>query len=128
MYHRQRYQPIVGRIIIIGIFLCFAVLNTFIYLQAEHDDRKSALAVIIVGSLWTTVLLAAIWCRQDWARYVLAGTLFLGVVISAATFPELLQHDTEIPPVLPIGILVNFIIMLLIAFLPPIRDLTKRRH
>ena len=51
---------------------------------------QQGLVVFLVGmGLWSTGLLAAVWFRQLWAKYVLVASQILVVVLSLSVVPSL---------------------------------------
>ena len=82
-----------GRFYIFLIFLWLRVVDVFIltciYPKLPLVQKPVVIGWICVTATWSTVLLTAIWCRQKWATYVLAGSLIGAVIATLAGIPGL---------------------------------------
>ena len=80
-----------GRFYIFLIFLWLRVVDVFIltciYPKLPLVQKPVVIGWICVTATWSTVLLTAIWCRQKWATYVLAGSLIGAVIARPARRP-----------------------------------------
>jgi peptidoglycan/LPS O-acetylase OafA/YrhL len=62
-----------GRIWIVAIFCILRLLDGALLYKVPHTNKLEAL--LLIEGIWTTVLLAAIWYRRNWARVILAVAL-----------------------------------------------------
>jgi hypothetical protein len=77
-----------GRLSLIGLFLLLRGLDLFIFFEWPAVNKSEVLVTILNNVLWTTALLAAIWFRKSWARYVLIFFLPLGVTSALILLPD----------------------------------------
>jgi len=91
---RLRGNRIIGRIGLIVVFICLATMNIAVgaaimpYIGDYADPFK---AVLFLDTIWTAILLVAIWKRQGWARVVLVIFLFGFVALQLIYLPEIIQ-------------------------------------
>lgn len=87
----------VGKIWLVLIFVALAGMNyaaTFVlpYMGRFAPYYQGAL---FIATIWDGVLLAAIWHKQGWARFFLAGFLLSFVAAQIACFPDIfLRYPT----------------------------------
>ena len=123
---QQNAKP--GRIVLGIIFAGIAGLNVFTYLSVNAHNRPEALAWILLSEMWITVLLVAIWYRKPWGRYLLAGLCFAISVLGVVLAPQHFGRGYTLPAYVPTNIIVYAAIFLIIAYLPAIRILTRKRR
>jgi hypothetical protein len=116
-----------GRIALVVIFLLFLGLDLGVYFTTPEEQQHELLGQTIVRQLWTFALLGAIWCGQNWARYVLIALLMLGALFFIPVVMELIDLGLGISPFAIFWIVVNLSVMAAMIYLPAIRDLTHRR-
>ena len=92
--HRERGSRLVGKIWLSVLFVVLTGMNyaaSFIvpYIGNCAPYYQGAL---FIATIWNAVLLAAIWNRQGWARFVLAFFLLGFVAGQLVFFPDILLH------------------------------------
>jgi hypothetical protein len=77
-HHRHAHRKRTARIYLTIIFglLCAANSILFWFTFSAHNPWRMLLAVMFGHTLASTLLMGAIWNRQEWARYVLIALLF----------------------------------------------------
>lgn len=96
--------------------------------SAMPEYRHRTAIQLGLNTMWSGVFLWAIWCRQNWARYVLCAFLLLSVVFGAVfVIPQYLHANIPIPPVLPALLVFYLAAMLIIAYNPTIRKFAYSR-
>jgi NADH:ubiquinone oxidoreductase subunit K len=91
----RRGNFVKGRAWLVVIFLLLCGLNCLTYFAAAH--KREVMGPIINSSLWSVVLLAAIWCRKNWARYAMVILMLVSVALAfilEASFAEFVAGDT----------------------------------
>lgn len=82
-----------GRFYVFLIFLWLRVADvvalTCVYPHLPSAQRPAVICWVLVTAIWSTVLLIAIWCRQKWAKFILAGSLLCTVIFVWAGIPGL---------------------------------------
>jgi hypothetical protein len=78
----------VGQISLIVIFCALRALDAVFYFEWPALNKSNVLVSIINNVIWTTALLAAIWLRKSWARYVLILFLPIGVLSALILLPD----------------------------------------
>lgn len=82
-----------GRFYILLLFLWLRFVDvTFlvcVYPRLFQNQQQSLQGDLVVSAVWTTMLLIAIWFSQNWARYLLSGSILAAVVWAASTLPGL---------------------------------------
>ncbi|MDB6154729.1 MAG: hypothetical protein JWL90_3182 [Chthoniobacteraceae bacterium] len=118
-----------GRLLLVAIFFVLRSTDLLMYFGSHANNRAQLLSPIIAGGIWTTALLIAIGCRQNWARYILNSLLVLSVIFSFVGSLILLQEGTQdhmpIAMLLIVG-LVNAGLFWCLLLSPSIRRLAKR--
>jgi hypothetical protein len=120
-----------AKVSIVGIFLALRTLDAFVYFQIPGGDKSALLGAIINNTIWTTVLLAAIWFRKSWARYVLVIFLLVGVISTLVVVPDLLiklNADNRMATVLGVSAIVYTVIIWHLLFSSDVDRLTGRSH
>lgn len=123
---QQNAKP--GRIVLAIIFAVLVGLNVFTYLSVNEHNKPEALAWILLSEMWITVLLVAIWFRKAWGRYLLAGLCFVVCVLGLVLAPQHFGKGYELPPYVPANIIIYALIFLIVAYLPAMRLLTRKRR
>lgn len=62
---------------------------TFVYPKLPITQKPAVIGWILITAIWTTVLLAVIWCRQRWGNYILSSSLLIAVITTLAGIPAL---------------------------------------
>ncbi len=87
--HRSKY----GRLLIFCIFLWFRIADMaqmqIMYPHLSVGYQQGLVVFLVAMGLWSTGLLAAVWFRQLWAKYVLVASQILVVVFSMSVVPSL---------------------------------------
>jgi len=73
---------------LVAIFLILRALDALFFFEWPATNKTEVLVSIINNVTWTTALLAAIWFRKVWARYVLIFFLPLGVLSALILLPD----------------------------------------
>ena len=115
-----------GRIVLAVIFLLFLGLDAAVYFTTPEEQQRELLGQIIIRQLWTFALIAAGWCGQNWARYVLIALLMLGALFFIPVVMELIDLGLGISPFAILWLVVNLAVMAVMIYLPAIRNLTLR--
>lgn len=130
MYHLappDRYSKR-ARTILALIFALFVVFDVLMILSASPEFRHRTAIQLGLNTMWSGVFLGAIWCRQNWARYVLCAFLLLSVVFGAVfVIPQYLHAKVPIPPALPALLVFYLAAMLVIGYNPTIRKFAYSR-
>ena len=111
----RRWRKKYGRFYLLGLFAWMRVADLFFvvcfFLKMTAYQKQQFLGPMVAAATWTTILLAAIALRQQWARYVLAGGLFFAVVFAWSTLPGL-------PDALHPGKLLRMVVWATVTYLP----------
>lgn len=90
---RRRHRAKYGRLFVFGLFLWLRIVDLavmrFLYPRLSVTYQQVIEVSLMAIGLWSTGLLAAVWFRQNWAKYVLVGTLLLIIVGSVSILPSL---------------------------------------
>lgn len=92
--HRMRGNRVVGKIWLVVIFIALTLMNyaaTFVlpYIGTFAPMYQGSL---FIATLWTGILIAAIWNKQGWARVVLAAFLLSFVAGQLVFVPDIVVH------------------------------------
>ena len=82
----------IGKIWIIVLFIALTAMNyagTFV-LPYLGQYSKAYQGALFIATIWNTVLLAAIWYRQGWARVALSIFLMAFVAVQLVYVPDVL--------------------------------------
>lgn len=130
MYHLappDRYSK-KARTILAAIFALLVVFDVLMIFSSLPEYRARLAIQLGLSTLWSGVFLGAIWCRQNWARYVLCIFLLISVVFGAVVMiPQMLHAKVPIPIILPALLLFHLVALLVIAFNPTIRKFVYSR-
>lgn len=98
-YRKRRSSKVYGRRIVLLLFVWLRMIDSgalfFVCPQLAFGLQQQVLLLLVVCAVWSTGLLFAIWFRQNWARYTLAGSIVLIVVFGLSMLPCL--RDTPNP-------------------------------
>lgn len=61
------------------------------YFTAPEYRKTIEVGIILPAAIVTTILLAAVWCRQNWARYLLILLMLARVVSSMIFLPDVIE-------------------------------------
>lgn len=90
---RRHYRIGNGRLYIFLLFLWLRIVDAgmmlCIYPRLPVIHKSNLVLFLGVTAVWTTGLLAAVWFRQNWAKYILVGSLLFTVVFSLSMIPGL---------------------------------------
>ncbi len=90
---RRRHRAKYGRLYIFGLFLWLRIVDLavmrFLHPHLSVGYQHLLVVFLMAIGLWSTGLLAALWFRQTWAKYVLVGTLLLIIIGSVSILPSL---------------------------------------
>jgi len=82
--------------LLLAIFFILRALDVLIYFEWPSSNKSAVLFSMINNVIWTTALLAAIWFRRVWARYILIFFLPLGVISALILLPDFwIKLDTD---------------------------------
>ena len=92
-FRKRRRKAKNGRFYVFFLFLWLRAIDAgtlyFLYPRLSIVYRRYLLVSLVAMAVWTTGLLMAIWFRQHWAKYVLAGSLLLAVASTLSMIPGL---------------------------------------
>lgn len=114
-----------ARIVLIGLFVGFRALDVAILLGAPAHHRPQVAAALALTGIWSTFFLTAIWMRKSWARYIFSAFLVLALAIFSVGIFELIPIATSFPRLLLMTLGVYFTALLLLVYLPSMRELTR---
>jgi hypothetical protein len=90
---RRRHRAKYGRLYIFGLFLWLRMIDLavlrFLHPHLSVGYQHWLVVFLMAIGLWSTGLLAALWFRQTWAKYVLVATLLLVIIGSVSILPSL---------------------------------------
>jgi hypothetical protein len=84
-HHRHAHRKKMARVYLIGIFLllCAADALLFWFSFSQHNPWRMLVGLMFGQVISSILLLAAIWQRLPWARYVLTVLIFSVITIFA---------------------------------------------
>jgi len=117
-----------GRRALVVIFCALRLNDLLIYFGSPVNDRSPLLAAILTAALWTTILLAGVWFRQNWCRPALSFVLFVITCAVMMLFRDALDMPVShgLFVVVAISALINVAAAWAMVCLPDIRRLTSR--
>ena len=127
--HRLIGSATAGKLWLIAIFCAMRGSDFLIYFETAPGPKDPLVGSLITSGIWNTLLLVAIWQRQNWARYVLIAFQFLGVIGAIILVPvsvEDLPGDNPIIMVMIVMGLLHATIAWCLISSPGIRKLTNR--
>ena len=122
--HRNSGNKIVGRIIIIAIYILYPILEYVVRASAKTVDDKFV-ATLIVHVLVATVLTIAMLFGMDLARYLFLFFLAIQIFITAGMFLMTHQDETTVVPGYWILSAFNVIIFFVLIFSRAVRAVTR---
>lgn len=125
-WHHLRHRGRGGRLWLICIFIVLRVGDAAFLTFAFHPlNEYPVLKGLSIGSIaWTTMLLVAIWRRQEWARVLLITLISLSMVVFCFV---LLLMDTTVAAAAPTRLVASGV-LLYGATLVPLSRSRKIRH
>ena len=91
--HKRHRKAFSGRFYIFFLFLWLRAIDAAtlyaLYPRLAIVYKRYLILSLVTTSVWTTGLLLAIWFRQNWAKYVLVGSLLLTVISTLSMLPGL---------------------------------------
>jgi hypothetical protein len=89
--NRSRTSAARGRLLLVVIFCALRGVDALCYFGNHGAGSKAALlGGIVTNAAWTTALLAGIWFRQNWCRYVLIFFMGLAVAVALVAIPSMI--------------------------------------
>ncbi|MDD5351298.1 MAG: hypothetical protein PHQ12_13895 [Chthoniobacteraceae bacterium] len=90
---RRHYRVQSGRLYIFLLFLWLRIVDAAmllcVYPKLPVLHQRTLVLFLGITAVWSTGLLIAIWFRQNWAKYILVGSLLFTVVFSLSMIPGL---------------------------------------
>lgn len=90
---RHRYRVRNGRLYIFLLFLWLRIVDIAmmlcVYPKLPIVHQRNLVLFLGVTAVWTTGLLVAVWFRQNWAKYILVGSLLFTIVFTLSMLPGL---------------------------------------
>jgi hypothetical protein len=95
--YRQKGNRNIGRAWLAVLFLVLTSMHYtgWFALPFLGNYAKAYEAALFIATLWTTVLLAAIWARQGWARVALALFLLCFMTVQLVSIPDVIVHNPD---------------------------------
>jgi hypothetical protein len=130
--HRSRSRlgsSLRGKWLLIAMFFVLRALDAFVFFEWPSLDKSAVLFSIINNVIWTTLLLAAIWFRKVWARYVLIFFLPLGVLSGLILLPDFwikFDADNRLIVILTATLIVHGAVAWFLTFSRDLERLTGR--
>ncbi|MEP6673287.1 MAG: hypothetical protein ABJF10_29320 [Chthoniobacter sp.] len=128
---RARRGPMRGRLYLVLIFLSLFAFNLVNFLFTPSYEKQDFLLHEVPVGIVITSLLAGIWFRQFWARYLLVAIMLIRVVASCIVLPRYMELILS-SWIFALGMLSGPILYALITWglfsLPSIRRLVSRRY
>jgi len=120
--HKRRKKAETGRFYIFCIFLWLRAIDAAtlysLYPRLSAVYKNYLIVSLVASATWNTCLLLAIWFRQHWARYVLAGSLLLTVASIFSMLPGLPEAtDPQKQLAFTLGVAVVYLPVALILIL-----------
>jgi hypothetical protein len=118
-----------GRLWLIALFIMLRGLDCLMFFCVPVANKRPLMGDILNSILWSTVLLAAIWCRKNWARYVMVFQILIGVVfafILEASFADRVPGNTLL--VMATFTAGQLTAALILIFSPSIQKLTNNAY
>ena len=83
--------------------------DLLIYSETGAGLNAPLVGTLITSGIWNTLLLVAIWQRQNWARYVLIAFQFLGVIGAIIFVPVSVEELPGDNPVIMLMIVMGLL-------------------
>ncbi len=114
-----------ARGVLLALFGGFRVLDAAILICIPAQYRQQMAAALVLSGIWSTFFLAAIWMGKSWARYIFSAFLLLTLVFFCVGIAELVSVAVAFPLLLLAALGVYFTALLLLVYLPSMRELTR---
>jgi len=130
--HRSRSlhgSSLRGKISLIAMFFMLRALDVFILVEWPAVNKSEVFFSIINHAIWTTALLAAIWFRKGWARYVLIFFMPLGILAALILLPDFwikFEADNRLVAIFSATLIVQGTVAWLLIFSRDLERLTGR--
>ena len=131
---KRRKKAKNGRLYIFLLFLWLRAIDAatlfFLYPRLSVVYQRHLIVFLVAIAVWTTILLVAIWFRQHWAKFLLAGSLLLVVASTLALIPGLPDSaDPQKQLGLSVGVTVAFLpVALMLILSKSIQKLTHTKY
>jgi hypothetical protein len=128
--HASRHRLRRGRVWVLLIFCALRCSDALTYFAAPPAERSRILAGILVGFIWTTVVLNGLWLRKDWCRYVLSFLIVCSTIAATILVPRVYQLPADYHAIgsLLAAACINGAVIWVLISLPDIRRLTSRAY
>ncbi|MEI6562009.1 MAG: hypothetical protein WCO68_07995 [Verrucomicrobiota bacterium] len=131
---KRRKKAETGRFYIFCIFVWLRTIDAAtlhsLYPELPIVYQRYLILSLVISATWNTGLLLAIWFRQQWAKYILAGSLLLTVASILAMLPGLPEStDPQKQLTFTLGVAVVYLpVALLLILSKSIQKLTFRKE
>jgi len=117
-----------ARIWLVLIWIALRCIDAPYYLVIPEDHKTRMIGAILNDLVWSTVLLSAIGCRQNWARYFMVISLLSSFVFSfiALQGPVIVPVSSPILMTMVANGVVDLVVVIVLIFSPDIMRLTNR--
>ncbi|MEI8234479.1 MAG: hypothetical protein WCH57_07300 [Verrucomicrobiota bacterium] len=90
---RRHHRMQSGRLHLFLLFLWLRIVDSTmllcVYPRLPIAHQRNLMLFLGATAVWTTGLLLAVWFRQNWAKYILVGSLLFTVVFTLSMIPSL---------------------------------------
>jgi hypothetical protein len=109
-WHHSRHRSRGGRLWLVAIFIALRAGDAALLKFAFHPlNEYPVLKGLSIGSIaWTTLLLIAIWRRQEWARILLITLISISIAIFCFV---LLLMDPSVGSAAPIRLIISGVVV-----------------
>jgi len=129
---RRRHRSLTrGRLYLVLIFLLLFAFNLWNFSFTPNYEKQDFLLHEVPIGMVVTSLLAGVWCRQFWARYLLAAILLVRAVASCimlSKYTELIFSSWVFACTMLSGPVLYAALTWALLSLPSIRRLVSRRY
>lgn len=80
--HHRRGNASRGRLLLAVIFAVVASLDVALYLNMPQTWQHPATGGIVTHLIWMGALFTGIWCKQKWARFILAALSLITALVA----------------------------------------------
>ena len=86
-----RGSALAGRIFLLIFWFLLIAHAAWIYVTTPDEGKLRVIEMELPSTVLATALLAAVWCRQAWARNLSIGLLLLRVMINMIYLPTFIE-------------------------------------